>query len=412
MRGKWFLPVIWLLLGFTPVIQGADLGHSLALSVGDSEIIKAPKLSRVSVGNPEVVEVVVTGSREVLLNAKRAGATVVNIWSGREIAAYRITVQENYSQVERELTRLIDNSQVEVAVNSKYVVLNGAVENSLIADQAVAYAKMYRENVINNLAVKTKYQILLSIVVTEVKKEHENKYGLRWGAWETTSDGVVFNEWQGATVADSKKFLSRYPGNWGLGAMLDAMEDDGDAKVLAAPSILTSNGQEATFLAGGEIPIPIPDGDQVKVDWKEYGVKLKVKPVLNRDLTMTLTVAPEVSSLDWSNAISLDGYKLPAVATRKASTQLEIKAGSTLVIGGLLKKEDSQSVVKVPFLGNLPIIGHLFRSNDFQKGQTELLFFVTPTLVREAAELKPEQIIGAPDVGPHFPAGPEPGKEP
>jgi pilus assembly protein CpaC len=175
------------------------------------------------------------------------------------------------------------------------------------------------------------------------------------------------------------------------------MEENGDAQVLAAPSILTSNAQEATFLAGGEIPIPIPDGDKVKVEWKEYGVKLKVKPVLNRDLSMTLTIAPEVSTLDWTNAISLGGYKLPAIATRKASTQLEVKPGATLVIGGLLKKQDSQSVTRIPWVGRLPIIGALFRSKNFLKGQTELLFFVTPSIITDANQISAEKLLSAPE---------------
>jgi pilus assembly protein CpaC len=403
MRERWILLLVWVTLGLAPVIRGADAGKLLVLSVGDSEIINLKGLTRVATANPEVVEVVVTGSREILLNAKRVGGTMVNLWSTQGITTYRITVQENYRPLEKELARLIDNPQVQVLINSKYVILNGTVANSLDADQALAYAKMYRENVISNLDVKTKYQVLLSILVTEVNKNHENKYGLRWGSRETTPDGVVFNEWQAGLVANSKQLLTHYA-PWGLGAVLDAMEANGDAKVLAAPSILTSNAQEATFLAGGEIPIPFSDGDKVKVEWKEYGVKLKVKPVLNKDLSMKLNVAPEVSTLDWANAVSLDGYKLPAVATRKASTQLEVKPGVTLVIGGLLKNEDSKNITRIPFLGKIPIIGSLFRSKDFLKGETELLFFVTPSIITDADQISVQKLIDASNYDSHFTA--------
>jgi pilus assembly protein CpaC len=401
MRGRWLWLLVLVTLAVAPVIWGADAGRLLVLSVGDSEIVNLKGLTRVATANPEVVEVVVTGSREVLLNAKHVGGTVVNLWSAQGITTYRITVQDNYRPLEKELTGLIDNPQVQVLMNSKYVILNGTVATSLDADQAIAYAKMYRENVINNLNVKTKYQILLSILVTEVKKENENKYGLRWGSRETTADGVVFNEWQAGLAVNSKQLLTHYA-PWGLGAVLDAMEVNGDAKVLAAPSILTSNAQEATFLAGGEIPIPIPDGDKIKVEWKEYGVKLKAKPVLSKDLSMTLCIAPEVSTLDWANAISLGGFKLPALATRKASTQLEVKPGATIVIGGLLRKQDSQSITRIPFLGKLPIIGSLFRSKDFLKGETELLFFVTPSIITDANQIAAERIISAPNDDLHF----------
>jgi pilus assembly protein CpaC len=396
MRRKWFLLLVWLALAFGPGIWGADSERLLVLSVGDCEIVKLKGLTRVATANPEVVEVVVTGSREVLLNAKRIGGTVVNFWNAQGIVTYRITVRDNYRPLEKELTALIDNSQVRVMVNSKYVILNGTVATSLDADLAVAYAKMYRENVINNLEVQTKYQILLSILVTEVKKERESKYGLRWGSRETTSDGVVFHEWQTGLAANSEQLLTRYV-PWRLGAILEAMEENGDAKVLAAPSIITSNNQEATFLAGGEIPIPIPDGDKTKIEWKEYGVRLKVRPVLCKDLSMTLAVAPEVSTLDWANAVELSGFKLPAVATRKTSTQLEVKSGATLVIGGLLKKEDSKGVTRVPGFSKIPILGSLFRSKNFIKGKTELLFFVTPSIVTNADQLDAAQLINAPD---------------
>jgi pilus assembly protein CpaC len=395
MRRKLLLLLVGVVLVLAPAVRGAVTERMIVLSVGDCEIVKLPGLTRVATANPEVVEVVVTGSREVLLNAKRVGGTVVNLWNSHGHTSYRITVQENYRPLEKELSGLIADPQVQVLVNSKYVILNGTMATSLDADLAVAYAKMYRDNVINNLTVKTKYQVLLSILVTEVNKEHKHKYGLRWGSREQTADGVIFNEWQAGLVADSKRLVTGYPA-WGVGAVLEAMEKNGDAKVLAAPSILTSNTQEALFLAGGEIPIPIPDGNQVKVEWKEYGVKLKVRPVLSKDLTMTLTVAPEVSTLDWANAIELDGYKLPAVATRKTNTQVEVKPGVTLVIGGLLKKQDSQGVTRIPLLGRLPILGSLFRSKDFLKGETELLFFVTPSIITNADQVDVNKLISAP----------------
>jgi pilus assembly protein CpaC len=402
MRGTWFLLLVLLILVLAPAVSGAPYVIEMTLSVGDSQIFNAPEIGRVSTSNPDVVEIVVTGGREVLINAKRNGVAVVNIWSGQGILSYRITVQDNFEPLEKELAHLINSPEVQVIVNTKYVILNGEAETSLDADRAVAYAKMYRDNVINNLQVKTKYQVLLSIVVTEMRKESQKKYGFRWGSWVSTKDGVVFYDWQAAFMENPGHTIAHYPDNWGIGSILETMQKNGDAKILAAPSIVTVSEKEADFLAGGEIPVPIADGDKVRVDWKEYGIKLKVKPTISRDQSIALEVNPEVSSLDWANAVTVSGYKLPAIAVRKTSTNLQVKQGSTLVIGGLLKREDSKTVYKLPLLGDLPIIGSLFRSKDFLKGDTELLFFVTPTLIKDSERIDPKRITNPTAAGPDF----------
>jgi pilus assembly protein CpaC len=385
-------------------------GTELVMSVGESEILNLKNIVRVSTSTPEVIELVVTGGQELLINAKKSGFSVVNVWTSTGISTYRITVQENYRAIENELGRLIDNPNIKVTVNQKYVVLNGTAETSLDADRAVQYGKMYRENVINNLDVKVKYQVLLSIMVTEMSKDYENGYGFRWGSWVETENGVEFYDWQWAFMENGNR-ITRFPGNWNLGSMLDAMQKDGDAKILAAPSILTTSGKEASFLAGGEIPIPLSDGQgSVKVEWKEYGVKLKVTPTITKDFGVQLEVAPEVSTLDWSNAILINGDKLPAIATRKAATNLLFKEGSTLVIGGLLKKEDSVTAYKFPVLGDLPIIGPLFRSKQFEKGDTELLFFVTPKIIKEGMSVDPKSLTQPGNKGPFFNETPQPTK--
>ena len=360
--------------------------ESLLMTVGDCKILALPAYTRVATSSPEVIEVVVTSGREVILNAKKIGLSVVNIWTPQGIITYRISVQEDYSNIEREIARLINNSLVQVTVNAKYVILNGKVETSLESDLAVQYSKMYRENIINNLDIKTKYQILLSITVTEMKKETQNKYGFRWGRIVTTKDGPVFTPWEWSMLEAGNNNFVRNTAQ-PIAAMLDAMQKNGDAKILAAPSILTLSGKEAQFLVGGEIPIPLTDKDGIKVEWKEYGVKLKVIAVIEKDNSISMTISPEVSSIDWANAILINNYKLPALATRKETTSVQFTEGKTLVIGGLLKREDSETVFKLPILGDLPIIGALFRSKEFQNGNTELLFFVTPYIIKNDSQI-------------------------
>jgi pilus assembly protein CpaC len=383
-----------------PGIAAAD-PDSINLAVGEAKTISIKDFTKVANSNPEVVEVIITGGQDILLNAKKAGFSLVDVWKNKDRVSYKIIVQEDYSAIETDIGKLINNPAVSVKVNEKYVTLSGTVDNSLEADQAVQYGKIYRENIINNLIVKTHYQILLSILVTEIKKDSEKKYGLSWGNWWPTTDGLVFHDWENNFQGNNQGGLGLVSGV-SIGSILNLMQSNGDAKILAAPSILTVSGKEALFLAGGEIPIPMPDGKGgTVVSWKEYGVKLNVTANFEKDNLISMAVSPEVSSIDWSNAIVVNGFKLPAFSTRKATTNVQFKDGSTLIIGGLLKREDAVNVYKFPILGDLPIIGALFRNKHFQKGDTELLFFVTPRIIRDDMKLDPGTIVN-PTPGPYF----------
>jgi pilus assembly protein CpaC len=388
----------WFLLTDSVTAQS----HIFHLAVGEAQVLTLKGITRIAISNPDVLELVVTGKHEFLLNAKKAGTSSVNVWSGEGRFEFRFAVQEDYSVVEMELAKLIDNPDVTVEVNEKYVVLSGAIANSLEEEEAVRYGKMYRDHVINNLKVKTAYQILLSVLVTEIKKDAEKKYGFNSGTWWPTPDGLIFHEWEYGFLKDRQGEVDLAPGV-SLGSLLNLMQRNGDAKILAAPSILTVSGKEAFFLAGGEIPIPMSDGKGgVTVNWKEYGIRLKVTANYERDNIISMAVTPEVSSIDWSNAIIVNGFKLPALATRKANTNVRFKDGSTLVIGGLLRREEAVNIYKVPILGDIPIIGSLFRSKNFQNGDTELLLFVTPKLIKDETNLSSKEITGPAFQGPFF----------
>jgi len=376
--------------------------HVIHLAVGEAKVIAINGINRIAVSNPEVLELVVTSGREFLLNAKKPGLSSVNVWSSEGRFTFRFEVREDFSTIETDIAKLINNPEVNVKVNDKYVALSGTVASSMEEEQAIRYGKIYRDNVINNLQVKSTYQILLSILVTEIKKDSEKKYGFNSGTWWPTPDGLVFHEWEYGLLQNDSGEFDLAPGT-SLGSILNLMQRNGDAKIMAAPSILTVSGKEAFFLAGGEIPIPMSDGKGgVIVNWREYGIRLKVTPKLERDNTISMAVAPEVSSIDWSNAIIVNGFKLPALATRKASTNVRFKDGSTLIIGGLLRREDSANVYKVPLLGDIPIIGSLFQSKNFQKGDTELLLFVTPKLIKDEVDLESELITNPDFQGPYF----------
>ncbi len=395
------LPLLIILILLFPIIVSAE-PHVIYLALGEAKVLSMKGITRIAVSSPEVLELVVTSGQEFLLNAKKPGLSSVNVWCSEGRFTFRIVVQEDYSIIEMEIAKLINNPEVKIKVNDKYVILSGTVASSLEEEQAIRYGKMYRDNVINDLQVKSTYQILLSILVTEIKKDSEKKYGFNSGTWWPTSDGLVFHEWEYGFLNSDSDGVNLAPGT-SLGSILNLMQRNGDAKIMAAPSILTVSGKEAFFLAGGEIPIPMADGKGgVSVNWKEYGIRLKVTSQLERNNIISMAVAPEVSSIDWSNAIIVNGFKLPALATRKASTNVQFKDGSTLIIGGLLKREDSLNVYKVPLLGDIPIIGSLFRSKNFQNGETELLLFVTPKVIKDEVDLKPEKITNPDFQGPYF----------
>lgn len=395
------LPFVIVMMLLLSTIASAE-PHVIHLAVGEAKVIAINGINRIAVSNPEVLELVVTSGREFLLNAKKPGLSSVNVWSSEGRFTFRFEVREDFSIIETDIAKLINNPEVNVKVNDKYVALSGVVANSLEEERAIRYGKIYRDNVINNLQVKSNYQILLSILVTEIKKDSEKKYGFNSGTWWPTPDGLVFHEWEYGLLQNDSGEFDLAPGT-SLGSILNLMQRNGDAKIMAAPSILTVSGKEAFFLAGGEIPIPMSDGKGgVIVNWREYGIRLKVTPKLERDNTISMAVAPEVSSIDWSNAIIVNGFKLPALATRKASTNVRFKDGSTLIIGGLLRREDSANVYKVPLLGDIPIIGSLFRSKNFQKGDTELLLFVTPKLIKDEVDLESELITNPDFQGPYF----------
>ncbi len=394
------LPLLMILVLFWSAVAATAESHIIRLAVGEAKVLSLKGITRIAISNPDVLELVVTSKHEFLLNAKKVGMSSVNIWASEGRFELKFAVQEDYSAIEMEISKLINNPEVNVKANDKYIVLSGTVNNSLEEEKAVRYGKMYRENVINNLQVKNTYQILLSILVTEIKKDAEKKYGFNSGTWWPTPDGLVFREWEYGFLKNGTGTVGLAPGV-SLGSILNLMQRNGDAKIMAAPSILTVSGKEAFFLAGGEIPIPMSDGKGgVVVNWKEYGIRLKVTSNYERNNTISMAVAPEVSSIDWSNAIIVNGFKLPALATRKANTNVRFKDGSTLVIGGLLSREEAVNIYKVPILGDIPIIGSLFRSKNFQNGDTELLLFVTPRLIKDETDLTSGEITNPSFQGP------------
>ncbi|NLA59464.1 MAG: BON domain-containing protein [Firmicutes bacterium] len=275
---------------------------------------------------------------------------------------------------------------VQVRLVGEKVLLEGTVSEQKELDRALQIASAFGKQVVNLLKVEAPYQVLIEVKVIEASRSDLEQLGLSWGSLERgvlIPDKVLLGE-----LIIGEPIERLLP----LGAQLEALIDTGKARLLAAPSLLTLSGKEASFLSGGEIPVTVPKDGELQILWKVYGVKLEVLPVVLEDGAVEVTLKPEVSTLDWTNGIRIDSLTLPAMKTRRTETVVYIEDGTTFVIGGLLENVESEQVHKVPLLGDLPLLGKLFRSEKVQVSQTELVFFVTPHILRgnePAAHVEP-----------------------
>lgn len=383
-----YLRAILLILVLLIIALPGQADDTLFMTVGESRVLAYKGLVRVATSHPEVAGLVVTAGSEVIVNAKAAGLSTIHIWHSGRRTTFRVEVAEDYSALANEIRQIIGIPTVQVRVTAKTVVLEGIVATDLELARAETIAKSYREIVHNFLTVENSYQVHISAMITEIRADDLESLGIQWGSMTVTGGSVVGTSmlWEYLFEPNQHDFIE---GNNPLdqrrvapiGARLTHLFEQGNARLLAAPSILVQSGKSAQFLVGGQIPIPVATDDGVEVNWKDYGVRLETKASINENGMIDMIIIPEVSNLDWSNAVTTNGMNIPAIATRKAQTQLKIQGGSTMALGGLLQREDSKNVNKLPILGDIPVIGKLFRSDSFRNGQTELVIFITPTIV-------------------------------
>lgn len=289
---------------------------------------------------------------------------------------------------DEEIRKAIGIPGVAVRMAGNSVILEGRVETQDDLSRAEKIAGLFAEKVVNFLEVEDPYQVLLQVQIVEVTHSGLKDLGLEWGA---NVRGVLD---PGALSFGEVAIGSGFERLTSILAKLQALENAGKATVLAAPSLVASSRNPAKLLIGGEIPVYMGSSDQeIKLQWKPYGVVLEILPVVDRLGNVTLTLKPEVSRLDWENALPVESWKIPALSTRRADTVVTVKDGTTVVIGGLLQSEDSKHVEKLPILGDLPIIGRLFRSESYKNGTTELLIFVTPTVTRINSPADPGKVV-------------------
>ena len=382
---------------------------SVQLLVGRSTILDiGATIARVSLTVPDVADAMVTAPTQLLIHGKQPGTISMFVWDRMgAITTYEVVVRRDLSALIEQVKTLFPGEAIAVAGSGKDVILSGTVSGQYVIDKAADVAAGYvekKENVVNLLKQQegvASNQIMLKVRFAEVSRNALQELGAsyfaddrngRWTARTTTQQFAApyFDQnhpsaWLGENGIFSDFLnLFLFDRKSGLGAALKALQGKGVFQSLAEPTLVALNGKEASFLAGGEFPYPVPQGQfgTFTIHFKEYGVRLNFTPtVLGGDL-IHLKLRPEVSSLDFNNAIIIEGFRIPALTSRRSETEVELRDGQTFAIAGLMNNTALSSMRKVPGIGDIPIIGHLFRSRAYQKDQTELVVMVTPTIVR------------------------------
>ena len=400
-----------------------DAPRELVVNVGKSLVIDSPvDLVRVSVANPEVIEAVGISPREIVLNGKKAGETSVILWqkeSGRLLFDVTVGNGRNFKLevVQKELEKELSGTDVTLAVEGENVFLRGTVPDLTAADRAVAIASVLGKpvNLMRVNVPEMEEQILLKVKFADVDRASTQKLGVNLfstgaantiGAISAGSGGApTLQQVGGGQAADFRLsdllniFLFRPDLN--LGATIQLLESNRLIEILAEPNVLAINGKEASFLAGGEYPYPVVQGGGlgtpvVTIQFREFGIRLGFRPQLTSRDTIRLTVVPEVSALDFANGITFQGFNVPGLAVRRVSTEIELEDKQSFAIAGLLDNRVTETLNKMPGLGDIPLLGKLFQSRNREKSKSELLVLVTPEIVKPIP-------VGQPTPGLEFP---------
>ncbi len=375
---------------------------SVTLAQGTSAVLVNPaEFSRVSIADPEIAEAVVVSPNEVLINGRNLGTTTFVVWDTTGVRRiYGVEVTADAGALERHIATLFPNESIEVTARGNTLILSGRVTSAFVAGRALELAEGSGAVVIDNLQTPAPSQIMLQVRFAEVSRSALRGLGNQvidvLNPHKITTDG----DWRGESDSEGLIELSLIKSNSHLRAVIQAFKESGEFKSLAEPTLLALDGEEASFLAGGEFPFPSvqggPTSNAVTIEWREFGVRLNFTPVVTNIGNIRLDIAPEVSSLDFAGGLTLSGFEVPTILSRRAETRVELQEGQHLAIAGLLDRTMQESVRQLPLLGDIPILGSLFRSTDERQQVTELLVIVSPRVV-EPSDLAPEIPTGEPD---------------
>jgi pilus assembly protein CpaC len=376
----------------------------VVVTAGRSTVVPTDfAITRIAITNPEVADAVVVQPHEILVDGKKSGTVSLIVWGSTTRRQYDVVVEPSITVLEQQLQALFPGEAITVSVSDEAIVLSGHVSSTAVMLRAgeIATVSSAKSKVINMLQVpggSESQQVMLQVRFAEVNRRALTELGLslfanrsNFAARSTTQqfaapdfdkdDGLVFSDFLNLFYFNAKE---------GIGGVMRALQQRGGFQSLAEPNLIAYNGQEASFLAGGEFPVPVVQGatGTVTVLFKEFGIRLNFKPTIAGDV-IRLKVRPEVSALDFANGVSLEGFRIPALTTRRAETDVELRDGQSFAIAGLLDNIRQDDTAAIPILSKLPIIGSLFKSKADRAEETELMVLITPRLVRP---LNPDEV--------------------
>ena len=390
------------------------LAGQLDVPLNKSQVVTVDRpFTKAMVGNPEIADIVPITNRSLYVLGKKMGTTSLTIYdsSNNVISVVDVAVGPDIVSLRRQMSELIPGEKIGARISNEAVVLTGVVSSGPAVDRAMQLAKTYAgDNVINMMSVGASQQVMLEVRFSEINRQTGKQIGF---SGFTGSDGGTFGSATGNgaglipdpangqgilrldSITNSFGVFRKAFGAFGLNinATLDALERKGLVKTLAEPTLVALSGETASFLAGGEFPVPVQQSNGgggggggnaggITVEFKPFGVSLAFTPTVLADGIINLQVEPEVSSIDPSASITVNGLTIPGLQTRRANTVLELRDGESFALAGLIRRDFATTVRQVPLLGSIPIIGSLFRSSGFTKGETELVIVVTPRIVQ------------------------------
>ncbi|MGD0479559.1 MAG: pilus assembly protein N-terminal domain-containing protein [Terracidiphilus sp.] len=413
-----------------------DSTNELNVEVGKAVLVDCVQpIERVAVGEADVAEASAVSPTEIMITGKGPGATSLILWDihgGRQF--FNVTVRpnsglsgDNLDAIRRELRTELPGQEIRVSFTNSNVFLRGTVKDLTSAVRAVEIAATAGK-VVNLLDVNVPTadpQILLKVRFASVDRVLARQLGVNLfdlglgnalggvsagqfspptigaSSGSSSSGSAVSGSAGTASFSQEGSIFAYFPG-LNIGADIHALITKNVVQVLAEPNLLATDGKEASFLAGGEFPYPVVSGTSggtaaVSIEFKEYGIRLNFIPTITPRGTIRLQVAPEVSALDYTNEVEISGFEVPGLTTRRVNTEVELKDGETFIIGGLLDKSLTDTFSKIPFLGDIPILGKLFQSQSKTKNDTELIVLVTPEIVSPLQAGTPTPELKYPD---------------
>jgi pilus assembly protein CpaC len=409
-----FVAPVMLLLAMTPFALAQETSYSASFAknskepvavnvlVGQSRLITFDRsLERFSVSNPDIAEAVLVAANQVVINGKAFGQINLIAWekNSSHFIIFDVYVRTNLSLIDSQIHALFPKDDIRLSQANGSVVLSGTVSDPRTAAAADAVIQAAGFKTVNMLVspVKDQTQVQLQVRVAEVNRNRMRDLGASYAYQAGPGVGGYGNSGGGPSSLSSvangimsgslSSALNLFVMGGNTMAMIRALQQQGALRALAEPNLIAMNGQEASFLAGGEFPVPVVQNNgggnnaAVSIVFKEYGVRLKFKPTILDEDHIRLELEPEVSTLDFVNGVKLNGFIIPALRTRRAATGIELRDGQSFALAGLLDNSETQTVSKVPGLANIPVIGDLFKSKSFQKNESELMFIVTTKVV-------------------------------